>query len=177
VSTVYVALLRGVNVGGRTKIAMAALRDTCAAAGCQDVVTYIQSGNVVLRSPLPADKLRAALERAIAADFGFSPAVMLRTAKEMAAVLERNPFPEVDPQSVHVGFLPAPPGAEAKRCLAALECDPERVTVVGRELYLHLPNGVGRASLPVQIDRCLRPTPMTVRNWRTVTKLIELSTG
>jgi uncharacterized protein (DUF1697 family) len=175
--TVYVALLRGINVGGKTKVAMAALRDTCAAVGCQDVVTYIQSGNVVLTSRLSADKLRAALEATIAADFGFSPAVMIRTAKEMAAVVERNPYPEVDPQFVHVGFLHAPPGSEAERCLAAIDCDPERVTVAGGELYLHLPNGMGRANLPVQIDRCLRPTQMTVRNWRTITKLAELSSA
>ena len=78
---VYVALLRGINVGGKAKIPMAALRDTCAAAGCEDVVTYIQSGNVVLKSKLSADKLRSALEAAIAEDFGFNPAVMIRTAK------------------------------------------------------------------------------------------------
>ena len=77
---VYVALLRGINVGGKTRIAMAALRDTCTSAGCEDVVTYIQSGNVVLRSGLSADKLRAALEAAIAEAFGFNPAVMIRTA-------------------------------------------------------------------------------------------------
>jgi uncharacterized protein (DUF1697 family) len=175
--TVYVALLRGINVGGKTKIAMAALRDTCAAVGCEDVVTYIQSGNVVLRSRLSADKLRTGLEAAIAADFGFSPAVMIRTAKEMAAVVEGNPYADVDPQYVHVGFLHVPPGAKAEQCLAAVDCDPERVAVAGRELYLHLPNGMGRANLPVQIDRCLRPTQMTVRNWRTVTKLVELASG
>jgi uncharacterized protein (DUF1697 family) len=88
---VYVALLRGINVGGKAKVAMAALRDTCASVGCEDIVTYIQSGNVVLRSSLAADKLRAAL--------------------------------------------------------------------------------------PVQMERCLRPSQVTVRNWRTVTKLVELSTG
>jgi len=172
---VYVALLRGINVGGKTKVAMAALRDTCAAVGCENVLTYIQSGNVVLTSKLGADKLRAALEAAIAADFGFSPAVMIRTATETAAVIERNPYPDADEGHVHVGFLHAAPHAKTERCLAAIDCEPERVTVVGRDLYLHLPNGMGRANLPVQIDRCLRPTRLTVRNWRTVTKLAALS--
>ena len=171
----YVALLRGINVGGKTKVPMAALRDTCASVGCEDVVTYIQSGNVVLRSTLRADPLRAALEAAIADQFGFQPAVMIRTAKEMASVVARNPYPEADEKHAHVGFLHAAPDASTKQCLAAIDCGPEEVTVVGRDLYLLLPNGMGRANLPVQMDRCLRPSPVTVRNWRTVTKLVELS--
>ena len=172
---VYVALLRGINVGGKAKIAMAALRDTCVSVGCEDVVTYIQSGNVVLKSTLTADKLRAALEGAIAKEFGFNPAVMIRTAKELAAVADRNPYAATDDKTVHVGFLHSAPDATTKKCLGAIDCTPEELTVVGRDIYLHLPNGMGRAALPVQMERCLRPTPITVRNWRTVTKLIELS--
>lgn len=174
---IYVALLRGINVGGRTKIPMAELRDTCSAAGCDDVVTYIQSGNVVLKSKLSAEKLRSALEDAIDAGFGFRPAVMIRTGKEMAAVLDRNPYPDVDEKELHVGFLHAPPDAATKKCLAAIDCGAEELTVQGRDVYLHLPNGVGRAALPVQLERCLRPAQVTVRNWRTVTKLAELSAG
>ena len=172
---IYVALLRGINVGGRTKIAMAALRDTCAAAGCEDVVTYIQSGNVVLQSKLKPDGLRAALEAAIAAEFGVNPAVMIRTGGEIAAVVQGNPHPADAAAHLHVGFLHAAPDAATAKCLAGIDCAPEQVTVVGRHLYLYLPTGMGRADLPVKVDRCLRPTQMTVRNWRTVTKLAELS--
>jgi uncharacterized protein (DUF1697 family) len=172
---IYVALLRGINVGGKAKVPMAALRDVCESTGCEDVVTYIQSGNVVLTSKLSADKLRTALEAAIAAEFGFNPAVMIRTAKEMATVVGRNPYPDADEKTIHVGFLHAAPDATTKKCLAAIDCAPEEVTAVGRDLYLHLPNGMGRAALPVQLERCLRPKPVTVRNWRTVTKLVELS--
>jgi uncharacterized protein (DUF1697 family) len=172
---IYVVLLRGVNVGGKAKVAMAALRDVCAAAGCEDVETYIQSGNAVLSSPLGDKKLQAVLEDAMAAEFGFRPAVMVRTAGEMAAVVAANPYPDADEKAIHVGFLQAPPASGAAACLSALDCAPEVVTGVGRELYLHLPNGMGRATLPVHIDRCLRPAPVTVRNWRTVTKLAELS--
>jgi len=174
---IYVALLRGVNVGGRTKIAMAALRDTCAAAGCEDVVTYIQSGNVVLRSRLGAERLRTVLEEAIAADFGLRPAVMIRTGAEMAAVVAGSPHAGADPAHLHVGFLHAPPDAATAQCLAGIDCAPETVTAVGRDLYLHLPKGMGRAELPVRIEKCLRPVEVTVRNWRTVTKLAELSAG
>ena len=169
------ALLRGINVAGKAKVAMAALRDVCESAGCEDVVTYIQSGNVVLQSKLPAEELRSVLETAIGEEFGFTPAVMIRTANEMAAVVEKNPYPEADEKTLHVGFLHAAPNAATKKCLAAIDCVPEEVTAAGRHLYLHLPNGMGRAALPVQLERCLRPAPVTVRNWRTVTKLVELS--
>jgi uncharacterized protein (DUF1697 family) len=172
---IYVVLLRGINVGGKAKVPMAALRDVCLAAGCEDVVTYIQSGNIVLASKLKADKLQATLEAAIADEFGFSPAVMIRTAKEMAAVVAKNPYPDADEKTIHVGFLHAPPSAAAKQCLAGLDCGPEELTVVGRDVYLHLPKGVGRADLPTKIDRCLRPAQITLRNWRTVTKLVELA--
>ena len=174
---VYVALLRGINVGGKAMVPMAALRETCASVGCEDVVTYIQSGNVVLRSARRADRLQAALEAAIAERFGFEPAVMVRTGREMAAVVARNPFAGADEKYLHVGFLHGAPDPATEHCLGAIDCDPEQVTVVGRELYLHLPHGMGRAALPVKMERCLRPSPVTVRNWRTVTKLVELSTA
>jgi uncharacterized protein (DUF1697 family) len=174
---VYVALLRGINVGGKAPVPMAALRETCAAVGCEDVVTYIQSGNVVLRSGLAPDELRETLEEAIAERFGFQPPVMIRTADEMAAVVAGNPYPDEDGKHVHVGFLHSPPAAAAQQCLSAIDCAPEQVTAAGRDLYLLLPDGMGRADLPARIERCLRPTPLTVRNWRTVTKLVELSAG
>jgi uncharacterized protein (DUF1697 family) len=177
VAVIYVALLRGINVGGRARVPMAALRDTCTGAGCDDVVTYIQSGNVVLRSRLGAERLRTVLETAIAERFGFRPAVMIRTGGELAAVVAGNPFAGVDAAHVHVGFLPAPPDGAAEQCLAAIDCAPEAVAVAGRDLYLYLPNGMGRAELPVRVGRCLRPVELTVRNWRTITKLAELAAG
>jgi uncharacterized protein (DUF1697 family) len=173
----YVALLRGINVGGKAKVPMAALRETCVAIGCEDVVTYIQSGNLVFKSKLGAEKLRTTLEEAIAAEFGFQPAVMIRTGREMAAVVDRNPYPGVDGKELHVGFLHTPPAVATKKSLAAIDGGPEELRLHGREIYLHLPNGMGRAALPVQMERCLRPTQVTVRNWRTVTKLVELTTG
>jgi uncharacterized protein (DUF1697 family) len=173
---VYVALLRGINVGGKAMVPMADLREICTAVGCEDVVTYIQSGNVVLSSPLRPPKLQASLAAAIAERFGFEPAVMIRTAEELAAVVDHNPFAGVDEKHLHVGFLHAAPEGATEKCLGAIDCDPEQVAVVGRELYLLLPNGMGRAVLPVKMERCLRPAPVTVRNWRTVAKLVELST-
>lgn len=169
----YVALLRGINVGGRNKVAMAALRKTCEAAGCTDVATYIQSGNVVLESPLPAAGLRAALEEAIADRLGVSPVVVVRTPAELAKVIAGNPFPNADTGHLHVAFLAGKLDSETAAALAELEFPPEELAARDTEIYLHLPNGLGRAKLPVALGRRL-PVPSTVRNWRTVTKLREL---
>jgi len=120
----YVAMLRGVNVGGK-QIKMTALSALFSDLGYDDVVTYIQSGNVVLKSKLSADKLRSALEAAIAEDFGFNPAVMIRTAKELASVVDRNPYAEADEKTVHVGFLHGAPNAATGKCLGVIDCAPE----------------------------------------------------
>src|SRR5256885_10298872 len=103
--TRYIALLRGINVGGRNKVPMAGLRATCESVGCTEVATYIQSGNVVLTSPLDPAKLRAALEAAITEQLGVAPVVVIRDHGQLAAVLAGNPFPDADPGHLHVAFL------------------------------------------------------------------------
>src|SRR2546423_609702 len=143
--TRYIALLRGINVGGRNKVPMAALRDTCESVGCTDVTTYIQSGNVVLTSPLDAKKLRAGLEAAIAERIGVSPVVVIRTHRQLADVIAGNPFPGADPDHLHVAFLSDTPDAGQVAALAELDYPPEKVAVLGADAYFHLPTGLGRA--------------------------------
>jgi uncharacterized protein (DUF1697 family) len=167
----YVALLRGINVGGRTKVPMAALRETCESVGCTEVATYIQSGNVVLNSPLDAAKLRAELERAITERLGVSPVVVIRTHAEIDEVITGNPFPTADTGHLHVGFLTEPPDESR---LADLEHPPEELAVRGAHVYFMLPNGMGRAKLPELYGRRIK-IPTTVRNWRTVMRLHEMS--
>lgn len=169
--TRYIALLRGINVGGRTKVSMAELRTTCESVGCTDVVTYIQSGNVVLTSPLSATKLRAELESAIAEQLDVSTVVVIRTGRELADVVAGNPFPDADPGHLHVGFLTEPPD---EKPLADLHHPPEELAVRGAHVYFLLPNGMGRAKLPVLFGRRIK-IPTTVRNWRTVDKLLQMS--
>src|SRR5919197_1076163 len=96
----YIALLRGINVGGRAKVPMAGLRATCESVGCTDVLTYIQSGNVVLTSPLDPVKLRAALEDAIAEQLGVSPVVVIRTHRQLPNGMGRDKLPELFGQRV-----------------------------------------------------------------------------
>jgi uncharacterized protein (DUF1697 family) len=172
--TTSVALLRGINVGGRRTVRMADVRAVFLEAGCRDVTTYIQSGNVVFTLPTPSpEDLRAELGRRLEAVAGFEVPVVLRRADELAVVVRDNPFREVDPGTVHVAFLAEdpPPGTLDAVDLAAFA--PEEVALVGRDVYLHLPDGMGRAKLPQALP-VLR-TAATVRNWKTVTKLLELA--
>jgi uncharacterized protein (DUF1697 family) len=173
--TESVALLRGINLGAHHRVTMADLRAVFTAAGCEQLTTYIQSGNVVFTHPTSSPaQLERDLSAAVEASTGFPVPVVVRTGHEMAAVVRDNPFPEADTAILHVAFLGTEPPADA---LDGLDLDayaPERLAVVGRELYLHLPNGMGRAKLP-QALRALKAGQATVRNWRTVTKLVELA--
>ncbi len=179
----HVALLRGINVGGRNKVTMADLREVVTSLGYTDVATYIQSGNVVLRHPgRSASTLRDDLERRIEAATGWDIAVVVRTAAEWADLVAANPFPDADPTSLHVACYRDPPAAGTLDALDLAAHAPETCALVGAQLYLHLPNGMGRATLPVALAK-LRPGPgaaplvTTVRNWRTVTTLLDLSSG
>ena len=170
-----VALLRAVNVGGRGALPMALLRDICVGAGCTDVATYIQSGNVVLSSTLDEARLRGALEKAIADQAGVTTEVMIRTAAEMEQVVESLPYPDADPRHLHVGFLQQVPGADQAQAVGDIAMQPEEATVAGRQVYLLLPDGIGRSKLPAAVARRLGGPSTTVRNWRTVTKLRDLA--
>lgn len=170
----YIALVRGINVGGKNKLPMARLREMCESIGCTDVVTYIQSGNVVLTSSLAADNLRAALAAAISDGIGLSPEVMVRTDAQMANVIADSPFQRTDPTTLHVAFLSGPLDRKAADDLHDIAFPPEKFAIKGSEIYLRLPNGMGQSKLaPVLLRRV--PGSATLRNWRTVTTLHEMS--
>jgi uncharacterized protein (DUF1697 family) len=175
-----VALLRGVNVGGRAKVPMGELRSVFAALGHTDVVTYIQSGNVVFRSAGGTEKeLVSGIERQIADAFGLEVAVTLRAPGELAAIVAGNPFLTGgdDPKTLHVAFLDRAP---APKELAELDPDrspPDEFRVLGREVYLRYPNGSGRSKLTIDYFERRLGVRATARNWNTVTKLLALSEG
>ncbi len=174
--TAFVALLRGINVGGNRKVAMADIRALFADAGGDNVTTYIQSGNVVFTHPArSSDELGVDIERRIEAQTGFAVAVVLRTAAELASVVRDNPFPGVEPTQLHVTFLSSDPPAGALDSVDAAAYAPEEFELVGRQIYLHLPNGMARTKLPKALD--VFSAPVTTRNWRTVLKLAELAAG
>lgn len=178
--TTFVALLRAVNVGGKNTLSMPALRASLERAGFHDVVTYIQSGNVVLASTdRKSDVVARRVEAAIAADLGAEIDVVARSAKELSMVIDANPFARrgADLSKVHVLFLDRAPDAAAVNALADPRFAPDECIAGSREVYLHCPDGVGRSKLAVAIGPKLAPAVATMRNWNTVTKLAAMATG
>jgi uncharacterized protein (DUF1697 family) len=177
-SGVFVALLRGVNVGGNP-LPMAGLRARCAELGARDVRTYLQSGNVVFTAGATAAQWEKRLAEALAGDSRLPVAVVVRTAAELRAVHEGNPFlgeDGVDPKTLHVTFLARTPAASAVAALAARESGGDRLRVAGREVYLHCPGGYGRTKLGNPVIERVAGCPATTRNWNTVTALVALAT-
>lgn len=176
----YIALLRGINVGGKNKIAMAELKSLFSSLGFEDVLTYIQSGNVVFRTArADVDALSAKIEREIAAVSGTKPAVVIRTPKELATVAERNPYLSrgADLSKLHVVFLDHAPAKGAGTALDPDRSPGDDFTLRGREIYLHLPNGAGRSKLTIDYFERVLGARGTQRNWNTLLKLVELSRG
>jgi uncharacterized protein (DUF1697 family) len=179
-----VALLRGINVGGRNKVAMADLRQIAADLGYADVSTYIQSGNLLFAAD-EADTaaLAAALERGIAARLGVRPAVVVISAAELAQVISDNPYPQAkEPRLVHAVFRnddlsPAGLAALAAAVAAAQISSRDEAVVVGRTLYLHTPDGFGRSELAARLASSAAQAGGTARNWATVTRLMALLSG
>jgi len=174
----WVVLLRGVNVGGHRKVPMAELRGLLSGLGCTEVRTYIQSGNAVfVASEALVARLSEGLGEAMAERFGFRVPVVVRAGEDLARIVATNPFlgQGADPRRLHVGFLAEAPAAEA---IAGIDLDrspPDTLVVQGREVYLHLPNGVGRTRLSNDyLERALGTTS-TLRNWRTVGVLAEMA--
>jgi uncharacterized protein (DUF1697 family) len=175
--TTYVALLRGVNVGGKNKLPMKDLAAIFVEAGCADVRSYIQSGNVVFRaSPREATTLPGWISDKVAERFGHRPPVMLRTLEQVEAVLRNNPFLHggVDENALHVVFLADLPGPERVAGLDPNRSAPDAFVVRGQEIYLHLPNGVADSKLTNAYFDSKLGTISTGRNWRTVNKLADL---
>ena len=172
-----IALLRGVNVGGKNKMAMSALCAVFEAAGCAEAESYIQSGNVVFRSGLADAELQERLAAAVEARFGFAVPVMVRSVEEMQAALRANPFAEVAEERLAVMFLRDRPAAEALGRLETERFLPERFAVVGAEIYLDMPNGQGRSKMTTAYFDSRLKTVGTVRNLKTVRTLIGMADG
>lgn len=171
VTGVHVALLRGINVGGHGKLPMADLRTMLTDLGASDVQTCIQSGNAVFRGDVTGD----ALSDAIAARHGFRPAVLVLTAERLTAARNANPFPDATatPKALHLFF----PAKAVVPDIAALDaaCAPgERWAQAEGAIFLHAPGGLSASRLAPRLERLLA-TPVTARNWATVTRLCDMA--
>lgn len=170
-------LLRGVNVGRQPALAMPDLVAWLAAAGFADLRTYLRSGNAVAATALsPPDAERAA-EEAIAARFHRPVAVLARTAADLDDVVAGWPFDSSAPATARHVVFRREPGADVLARLPLAELAPEQAVARGRELYLHLPDGMGRSRLAELLGRAQRKDVVTARNWNTVTALRDLVRG
>lgn len=184
----HVALLRGVNLGGNSRLSMPDLRDAVESLGHTDVVTYIQSGNVVFRAARPGEadeKIASELRTVVTERTGVDAAVIVLRGAELADVVRVNPFPDPpDPRLLHAVFLPVPPDDAGLTSVADAvgrareKGSRDDARVVARVLYLSTPDGFARSVLRVELDRKgAKRTPMgsgTARNWATVAKLHSL---
>ena len=178
----YVALLRGINLGRRNRVAMADLRLLTETLGHTEVATYIQSGNVLFTSPdTDCGAIADVLEQAIARSLTVRPAVVVLSRADLARVIADNPFPdETNPRCLHAIFRRLDLAPEA---IAAVERAQQRARAkgsrdeavpIGRALFLHTPDGLGRSELAAQLARPGVPADGTARNWATVTRLMAL---
>jgi uncharacterized protein (DUF1697 family) len=177
-SAIYLGLLRGINVGGKNKLPMKDLAQIFTAAGCVDVKTYIQSGNVIFQAgPDAAARLPVLVTAAIAERFGYAVPLVMRTAGEIARVLRDNPFVNAgaSEDELYVLFLADVPERHRVEKLDPNRSPPDAFAVRGREVYLRLVNGAGTSKLTNAYFDSKLATVSTARNWRTVNKLFELT--
>ena len=172
----YIALFRGINVGGKHILPMKDLKSILANMGCEDVKTYIQSGNVVLRSSKQVDELAAEIGARIMQGFGFEPMVWLFELKELQDAIASNPFSTEVGNALHFFFLDEEPKSVDWEKMNTLKAETEDFKLHKKVFYLYAPEGIGRSRLVEKLGQCIR-NPMTARNWNTVRKLVELVEG
>jgi uncharacterized protein (DUF1697 family) len=172
-----VLMLRGINLGPNRRVPMARLRELLTGAGYEDVRTYVQSGNVVLRSTAKPAELERESERLISEEFGFEVPVIARTRAELAKVVRANPLGDLadDPKRYQVSFLSAKLDAETVKALEARVAESERFVAIGRELYAWHPEGVARSKLWNSLAGRSLGVTATARNWTTVTTLLAMA--
>jgi uncharacterized protein (DUF1697 family) len=174
----FIALLRGVNVSGANMMAMADFRAACARTGWEDVATYIQSGNLVFSAEGSAAAHEAALETLIEKEFGLSVAVIVRSAGQWRDYVEGNPFAKAaaeEPNRLMLCLSKAKPDPGAAAALQERAMDGEQVRLAGDALWIHFPGGSGTSKLSPALMNRLVGSPVTTRNWRTVSKLREMA--
>ncbi len=171
----WIALLRGINVGGNNILPMKDLKALCESLGFKDVQTYIQSGNCVFRSDTAdATTVSSLLEGAIEEGFGFRPPVLAVTEGDLTSAIATNPYPDGDPKCVQLFFLFEPASTADLTTLQGLKASSEQFELTDKVFYLHAPDGIGRSKLVAKVDKFI-PVEKTARNLRTALKLQEMA--
>ncbi|MCM0622952.1 DUF1697 domain-containing protein [Lysinibacillus sp. OL1_EC] len=179
--TKYVALLRGINVGGHNKLKMAELRDALQPLGLQNIRTYIQSGNILFESSESEELLQQQIQETIQTTFTITSTVIIRTAEEFCSIVNNCPFSDQDladaravatGESLHVALLPTVPTEENGAKLLQYASEKERCMIKGRDVYLLFYDSIRNAKLSQQLHKL--EVPATVRNWKTMMKLATM---
>jgi uncharacterized protein (DUF1697 family) len=178
----YIAILRGINVGAQKKVLMADLKDMLNKLKLKDVVTYIQSGNVVFKSDekLSNEEFAAKIEKAIEKKFKFEVPVIVRNADELKRLISINPFAKNkknDPLKLHVTFLSEIPKKELIGELKKLNDPRDEFEIIGKEIFLHCPINYGETKLSNSFFEKKLKVTATTRNWKTVNTLLEMATA
>ncbi len=169
--TVWIALLRGVNVGGKNRLPMSALTRVMTDNGFEDVRTYIQSGNIVFRS---AQRPKGQLALLVEQHFGFRPEIVYLSHEELASAVQRNPFQPEEGKQLHYFFLAGSPVVFDTAPLDAVKSKREDFRRVGNVFYLYAPDGIGRSKLAEKVGRALAGSA-TARNANTVARLLQMA--
>jgi len=174
----HIALLRGINVGGRNKLLMKELVSIFSVAGCENVQTYIQSGNVIFdAAPELALEIPRIITESIHQGYGYNIPVVTRAASQLKLIVESNPFlmaGAAEPER-HVVVLADLPEAREIAAIDPVRSPPDEIRISGRELYLRCPNGLARTKFTNAYFDSTLSTTSTIRNWRTTLKLLELT--
>lgn len=173
----WIVLFRGINVGGKNIVTMKQLKEMLFGLGCQNVETYIQSGNVVLQhSESNPRVLSKKIANEVRVGFGFQPHILVLTLAQLQRAAENNPFPgaQADPKTLHLYFLAAPAENITFDIMEQIKKDNEAFKLIEQVFYLHAPDGIGRSKLAEKVEKLLA-VPTTARNWNTVNKLLTLA--
>jgi uncharacterized protein (DUF1697 family) len=176
---VLISMLRGVNLGPHHRIKMEDLRALYESLQLQDPQSYVQSGNVIFRTKEKnATKLAKKIQEGIGKKFGFRPEVIIRRIEELKQSLAANPFqnrPDLEPSKLLITFLSAEPAAEAQAAIRNLKVNREELHLIGRELYIYFPDGIGKSKVPwSSVEKLLKVTG-TARNLNSVVKMLEIA--
>lgn len=177
----YISILRGINVSGQKKINMQELKAMYEGLEFQNVVTYIQSGNVLFRFAKKDERaLAKRIEDAVKATFGFDVPVLVLTEKELKATIKSNPFlkeQDILPDKLHVTFLQEKPDASNIKKTEELNFSPDRFVISGKDVYVYCPNGYGNTKINNNFFESKLKVKATTRNWKTVNELQRIADG
>jgi uncharacterized protein (DUF1697 family) len=174
-----ISILRGINVSGKNKIPMVELKAMYEDLKYKNVITYIQSGNVMFSANESDSKtLSKKIEQGILKKFGFNVPVITRTIDQVQATIKKNPFlkdKNIELEKLHVTFLEDNPAADNLKKALEYNYEPDKFTIVGKEVYLHCPNGYGNTKLTNTFFENKLKVRATTRNWRTTNELLRIA--